>query len=180
MGWIRLDDTHQDHPKLVEAGPMAELLDVRAICYSARLELDGRVPSAALVQLGRGIPRVRVHVQRLVKVGRWRVASRRDGGDGWVINGFLDQQPSKAEREAERASARERQRAYRARGNGEVRAKSRRESRRESRSTTQTTRSTPLPPIVTPDGPLTDEQRERGRAEARAAGERLRKPTKES
>jgi hypothetical protein len=155
MAWVRIDCTHQRHPKVVQAGPMAELLDLRGIAYSAEMELDGRVPSAALGQIGRGIPRVRVAVNRLVKVGRWRAASRRDGGDGWVIVGFLDAQPSKAEREAERAAARDRQRAARARRNGEVTPKSRRASRRESANTTRhdTTRSAPPPP-ASADNPL--------------------------
>jgi hypothetical protein len=118
MAWVRIDCTHQRHPKVVQAGPMAELLDLRAIAYSAEMELDGRVPSAALGQIGRGIPRVKVAVNRLVKAGRWREASRRDGGDGWVIHDFLENQPSKAEREADRAAARTRQRAFRARNNG--------------------------------------------------------------
>jgi hypothetical protein len=110
MGWVRIDDTHADHPKLIEAGPMAELLDVRAICWSARFEQDGRVPRAALVQIGRGIPRVQQHANRLVKVGRWRKTKA-----GWNIVGFLDTQPSKADRESERARAREYARRTRAR-----------------------------------------------------------------
>jgi hypothetical protein len=31
MGWARFDDGYRNHPKILEAGPWAELLDRRAI-----------------------------------------------------------------------------------------------------------------------------------------------------
>ena len=118
VGWARIEDTHADHPKLIEAGPFAELLDVRAICWSSRLQTDGRIPSSALPTISRGLPRPKLYAQKLVKAGRWRVASRRDGIDGWVIHDFLKLNPSKEERDAERAANAARQRRFRARSNG--------------------------------------------------------------
>jgi hypothetical protein len=185
MGWARIDDTHADHPKVIAAGPMAELLDVRAICWSNRFETDGRVTRAALVQLSRGIRAPERAVNRLVEVERWRVVSQRDGFDGWEIVGFLDAQISRAEREAERASARERQRRRRARGHAVTdngsRPESRRESRRESRDNgTYGTDKTPSPQSsrdYTRDTELSEEDRQLGRVNAASLADALRSGT---
>jgi hypothetical protein len=157
MGWVRIDDTHGDHPKLVAAGPYAELLDIRAICWSARFETDGRVPRAALVQIGRGIPRAVVHANKLVKVGRWRATKQ-----GWVIGGYLDMQPSKADRESERARARD----YRAR------AKAAREGRARG-TTEQNGRNIKAAAIFEPEPAATNGDRARSKRQIRAAKTKL-------
>lgn len=115
MTWARIDATHQRHPKIIEAGPWAELLDLRAICLSAELEQDGRIHEASLKQISREIPRVQLAIRRLIKVRRWSPAP---DGDGWIIHGFLEAQPSRSRLEEQRAAARERQTRARAKHNG--------------------------------------------------------------
>jgi len=113
MSWAKFDDGYLDHPKLLQAGPWAELLDVRAVIWCAKYETDGHIPKAALPGLGRGIPRVSVRVAALVEVGRWIVNPK----GGWLVHNFLDYNPSKAEREDIRRSGRERQAAFRTKRN---------------------------------------------------------------
>lgn len=98
MSWARFDDQYSDHPKIVEAGPMAELLDVRGIIYSARMQTDGLITAASLRQISRDIPRVRERVRKLIEVERWEEAP----GGGWMIHDFLEFNFSRAEREEKR------------------------------------------------------------------------------
>jgi hypothetical protein len=109
MGWARFDDGYTDSPKIVEAGPWAELLDVRAIIYAAKHETDGLITRSALKLISRDIPKPLDRVHALVEVGRW---SSNEGG-GWWIHDYLDFNPSKAQKSDMRRNARERQAKYR-------------------------------------------------------------------
>lgn len=119
MGWLKLDDLRLGHPKLVEAGPMAELLDVRGMLYSAQRETDGFVPAVQLPLIAHGIPAPTKRVRTLVEVRRWHEAGHdckdcpQPPGEGWQIHGFLEFNPSRQDREDEREAARERMRALR-------------------------------------------------------------------
>lgn len=118
MGWAKFDDRYSEHPKVVAAGPLAELLDRRAIEYSARQETDGFVPEQQarrlcadlVMDLGADWGQI---VETLVEVGRWVAAP-----GGYQIHDFLDYNPSKAHRDAERQAARERMAAARANRRG--------------------------------------------------------------
>lgn len=109
MGWARMDDGYLGHPKILEAGPWAELLDLRSIIWCAKYETDGLVTRSALQSIGRGIPKVPARVLSLIEVGRWLV---NDGG-GWWVHDFLKYNPSKAEKETQREQGRERVRKHR-------------------------------------------------------------------
>ena len=104
MGWARFDDKYTDHPKIVQAGPWAELLDMRAIIYSARHETDGFLPKNVLRMIGNGIRKPAEQARTLVEVGRWR----EDPAGGWWVVDFLDYNPSKASKDKVRADARDR------------------------------------------------------------------------
>ena len=112
MGWAKFDDQFTDHPKVVAAGPMAELLAMRAVIYCARYETDGHVQAAQLPRLTVGITSPKKQVRALVDAGLWTVD---DDGDGWWVHDFLDYHPSRADKDEERAKARERM--AKARGN---------------------------------------------------------------
>lgn len=114
MGWARFDDGYSDNPKILEAGPWAELLDVRAIIYSARMETDGLVTRAALKRIGQGIPSINARVTALLEVGRWTV----NEGGGYFVHDFLKYNPSKAQKEQIRALGKERQQRHREARNG--------------------------------------------------------------
>ena len=103
MGWAKFDDQFTRHPKVIAAGPWAELLAMRGVIYAAGLETDGFIPTAGLAHIGAGIPAVRKRAAALVEVGLWEES---DGG--WVIHDFLDYHPSKAERDVDRGYARRR------------------------------------------------------------------------
>lgn len=103
MGWAKFDDQFSDHPKVLAAGPMAELLAMRAVIYCARYETDGLIQAEQLPRLALGITAPRKHVAALVRVGLW---DETDGG--WMVHDFLDYHPSAKKRDKEREGARER------------------------------------------------------------------------
>lgn len=109
MGWARMDDGYMDHPKVMDAGPWAELLDRRGIEHCAKYETDGLVTKSGLRRISRDIPKVPARVLALVEVGRWTV----NEGGGWWIHDYLLFNPSKAEKETQRAAGRERVRKHR-------------------------------------------------------------------
>ncbi len=121
MGWLKLDDLYDDHPKIVGLHPLAELLDVRGMLYGSRLKTDGFVPRGQLEALGRRIPAVAKKVAELVAAGRWHDGPSDccpdPGGKGWWIHDFLVYNPSRAERDNERAAAAERMAKARANKN---------------------------------------------------------------
>ena len=45
--WIKLDDRFDEHPKILAAGPMALVAQVRALCYSGRHLTDGHLSEEA-------------------------------------------------------------------------------------------------------------------------------------
>lgn len=109
MGWAKFDDQFSDHPKVVAAGPMAELLAMRAVIFCARYETDGLIRESVLPRLTVGITSPKKQVSALVREGLWEKTD-----DGWVVHDFLDYHPSRADKEEERQAARERMRNVRA------------------------------------------------------------------
>jgi hypothetical protein len=104
MVWARFDDRYSESPKIEAAGPWAELLDVRAIIYSARNETDGHISVVALGRISINIPNPKGKAAKLVEVGRWK--PNEDGG--WFIHDFLEYNPSKAQLADQRAEGKER------------------------------------------------------------------------
>lgn len=111
MAWVKLDDGMPHHPKSVAAGPQAFALDVAAICYSNRFDLDGFIADAMLPAVLPTLKQPRRYAQRLEDVGRWH---RDDERAGWQIHDIDEYQPSAEAQKRERADARERMRALRA------------------------------------------------------------------
>lgn len=119
MAWVRLEPNMPRHPKLVAAGPLGFALDVAAICYSNEYGTDGFIADGVLVSVLPGLKKAKLHAQKLVDVGRWE---RDDISGGWWVHDADHYQPTAQETEAERAKARERMRALRAKRSGSVRA----------------------------------------------------------
>lgn len=46
--WIKLDDGFATHPKILAAGPIAALIQIRALCYASQNRTDGLIPHQAL------------------------------------------------------------------------------------------------------------------------------------
>lgn len=70
MPWIRLDDQFPDHPKVIEAGPLASWLYVCGIGYCNRLLTDGFIPSGQVRKLA-DVDSAGELAARLVAVGLW-------------------------------------------------------------------------------------------------------------
>lgn len=109
MTWARLDDQFTDHPKVVEAGPMAGWLYVCGLTYANRYLTDGFIPGAQVKRLA-DLPNCDELADRLVSVGLWDAV---DGG--YRIHDFLDYNRSAADVKAERDEAARRQSEWRAR-----------------------------------------------------------------
>lgn len=102
MAWVRIDEGFPEHPKVLDAGPLAAWLHVCAIAYCNRQLTDGYISQSALPRLSDG-KRTKALAARLVGVGLWETVD-----SGWLIHDYLHFQPSKASVETERAKARER------------------------------------------------------------------------
>lgn len=90
MTWTRLEPGFPEHPKILAAGPMAELLHVHGLIYCNRYLTDGFIPALAVPGLLR-VP-YRRPVKRLIELGIWMEVK-----DGYQVHDFLDFQMSKAE-----------------------------------------------------------------------------------
>lgn len=104
MGWAKFDDRWATHAKLLAAGLEAAGLDARAICWCAGQETDGFVPDAAVTLLAAGHRNPAKLAGVLVTVGRW---SRNQERKGYDIHDYLDYNPTRESREAERDKKRE-------------------------------------------------------------------------
>lgn len=108
MTWVRLDDNMPMHPKILEVGHDAAWLHVCGIAYCSRLLTDGRIPSAAVSMLGGPVKAL----PKLLAAGLWQ----QDGSD-YVVVGYLDWNPSRADVERKRDDRAEAKRMAGQRGN---------------------------------------------------------------
>lgn len=51
MAWVKLTDDFTEHPKVLEAGPLAGWLWVSSLAWSNRNGTDGKVPSSQVIRL---------------------------------------------------------------------------------------------------------------------------------
>lgn len=94
MTWVKLDDRFCDHPKIAGLSDRAFRAQVAALCYSAGVLSDGRIPQAVGVRIaGRA-------TRELEAKGVWQ----RIGQEGWQLHDFLDYQPSREKVLARRAA----------------------------------------------------------------------------
>jgi len=102
MAWVLLDDNFPNHPKAVQAGPVAAYLFVCGLCYCRRYHTGGFIPAKAIPLLGVTSNPKRM-VQALVEVGLWDVAE-----GGWNVHdysGFYADEVDKQQKEQERREA---------------------------------------------------------------------------
>ena len=91
MTWIKLDQGFPEHPKVIDAGPLAAWLHVRALGYCNRNLTDGAISHAIARELAPG-KRGQALVRRLVAAGLWEMTRT-----GYAIHDFLEYQPSRAD-----------------------------------------------------------------------------------
>jgi len=79
----KIDPWITDDPDITNAGPLAELLYIRALLYIRRNLRDGDIPKRCLGEIGDGIPSYKKHAQALINTGLWI-----DTGQTWQIRNW--------------------------------------------------------------------------------------------
>jgi len=97
MGWVRLEDTFCEHPKVETLADLPFRLHVKAICYANRNLTDGFIPAVAAAAMGG--PRHKSATNALIAAGLWELAR-----GGFRIHDYLDFQFSRDEVMAMRRS----------------------------------------------------------------------------
>ncbi len=87
--WIKLDDQFSDHPKIIEAGPLAAWLYVCGLTYAARYLTDGYIPAGQVRKLA-DVDNASELAAKLVEVGLWESI---DGG--YLIHDYLEYNPNR-------------------------------------------------------------------------------------
>lgn len=102
--YVKLDAEYASDDKMIEVGPLAELLYVRGLCFAKRTMLDGKISRGQLSAVAIGIPNPTKQVDRLVAVGAWTTTRQ-----GWQITAWLKRNKSAltigAESEAKRVAS---------------------------------------------------------------------------
>lgn len=104
MSWALLDDDFPNHPKVVEAGPVASFLFVCGLCYCRKYHTDGFIPMHAVKNLGVTTNPKRL-VETLIAVKLWDLAS-----NGYQVHDYrklYDDTEVKEQREERRQKKRE-------------------------------------------------------------------------
>lgn len=87
---VQLDVEYASDERIVEAGPMAELLYVRALCWCKKNpKTNGAFTWSQLAVFAHAIPQARKHAARLVEVGAWE-----DTGKGAQVAAWLKRNKS--------------------------------------------------------------------------------------
>jgi hypothetical protein len=107
MAWVRLDDGFPDHPKAVQAGPLACWLYVCSLAYANRYLTDGFIPDRQIARLI-DAKKPAALAAILVSVGLWEEIE-----GGYRIHDYLDYQPSAEKVKKERGHNAERQARWR-------------------------------------------------------------------
>lgn len=118
MVWVRLADDFVDHPKVVQAGPLASWLYVCGLSYSNRYATDGFIPSGQVRRLA-DVKEPEVLTRKLVEVRLWEPVQ-----GGFFIHDYAEYQPSSAEVKRDREATAKRQAEFRRR-RSEARANAR-------------------------------------------------------
>lgn len=103
MGWVRIDDSFYDHPKLIGLDACEIGLWVVMLAWSNRYMTDGYLPAAAVKRFQHEL-----EPERLVTAGLWTEET-----DGYRIHDYLDYQPSAESQKERREKDKERARARR-------------------------------------------------------------------
>ena len=160
MPWVKLDDLFSDHPKVMEAGPLAAWLHVCAMCYCGRYLTDGFIPTGQVRKLA-DVDNAQELASKLVDVGLWENAE-----GGYQIHDWLEYNPSREQVLREREAAKERMSKLRS---GEVRPNNQRSSSSPSPSPSPSpkpethTRPNSQEETSSPKAPMTPKEKPRPR-----------------
>lgn len=112
MAWVRIDDGFPDHPKALEAGPLACWLYVCGIAYSNRYLTDGFIPERQVSRLSE-CRKPFALASVLVSVGLWERVE-----NGYQIHDYLEYQNSAEKVRHEREQTRKRVERFREKESG--------------------------------------------------------------
>jgi hypothetical protein len=110
MAWIKLDDGFPENPKVMGLSDRAFRLHVTALCHCGKHLTDGAITAKRVGKLAQLIElrRWSTVVTELVTARLWK-----ETDNGWQIKDYTEYNLSKAEVDAVREKARERQRQFR-------------------------------------------------------------------
>lgn len=135
MPWFKVDDKLHDHRKTRQAGRSAMGVWVLAGSWAADNLTDGFVPASLLSRWG-----TTADARKLVSVGLWH-EDEQDGEKGWRFHEWLERQPSRTQKLAERKA-----RAEAGRLGGQASGRTRREANpKQSASSVLEPPSRPVP-----------------------------------
>lgn len=90
--FVKLDAEYPSDDEFIEAGPMAELLYIRGLCFCKRKRLDGVITTRQLAAVAHGIRNRGAAVRALIETGLWV-----ETDDGWSIPAWLKHNKTAAE-----------------------------------------------------------------------------------
>jgi hypothetical protein len=90
--FVPLDVNYAEDDKLIDVGPMAELLYLRSLAFVKRSRSNGIIRANQLTTIATRIPRAHRLADRLVDVGLWE-----RNGAGWSITAWLKHNPPTTE-----------------------------------------------------------------------------------
>ncbi len=99
MSWAKLSDDYHDNPKMVALGLTATGLHARCITYCAKHETDGRVPKAWVAGQ---LSELKVPDQKRVLQVLLDQHAITENGMAFIVNDYLDYNPSKAQLDGQR------------------------------------------------------------------------------
>lgn len=119
MPWFKIDDSAHSHPKFIRAGNAALGLWLRCGAYSAQHLLEGRVPKSIVKAFG-----TPAQVKKLIEAGLWHAPDHdcsrcpQPASGDYLMHDFFEggRNSTKAQVEAARKGAADRQAKSRARG----------------------------------------------------------------
>lgn len=90
--FVPLNVGYADDDKIIDAGPMAELLYIRSLAFVKRARSDGWIASNQLRTIATRIPAANRLADRLVELGLWE-----RNGAGWYVRSWLQHNPAVAD-----------------------------------------------------------------------------------
>ena len=108
MTWAKIDDNFCDHPKVVQAGPVAIGLWTCALSYCAKYLTDGFIPANQVKRILIDLDDPMQVAEKLVSVGLWERSE-----SGYTFHDYLVYNPSKEQVLKDRQETKERIEAWR-------------------------------------------------------------------
>lgn len=104
MGWVRLEDSFYDHPKIARVSPSAVALWIMSIAWCNQHLTDGVIPVLAVNHLAR-YPRRSQVIDQLLNARLWCLSP---DGESFIVHDYLEYQFSREQVYAQREMTRKR------------------------------------------------------------------------